>query len=441
MPTELSRRAILRGFGAAIALPWLEAMPARAGGGPKRFGVFFLPNGMWMPDFTPATTGSAYAMPPLLEPLAGVRDQLLVLSGLHNTFAGGEPHSAAVGALLSGRATSTEPFDALEGGITVDQVIAQAVGQATRFPSVQLGSESTFVCGVGGLLGREAECGHLWDVSWADAATPLVKETRPQQVFDRLFGDVGVQESAAAREKRRRYEQSILDAVLDDVSDLQGWLGAEDKQRLDAYLTGIHELERRLTVTSTPDGACAEDAQAWLDAASGEVDVQTHVRQMCDLMVLAWQCDATRVLTYMLGNGRSERPFPFLGVPESHHYVTHHAGDPYKIEATPTICRWEMAQVGYFLDRLASTLQPDGSSLLDSAAVLVCSGISDPDTHVGTGLPVIVAGRCGGALATGQHLQVDRALPGLHVSLMQAMGLSVSTFGDADDTAVAEVLA
>lgn len=434
MPRRLSRRTLLRGLGTAIALPWLEAMGpvAHAGGGaPKRLVVYYIPNGMWMPDFTPTQEGRSYDLPWLLEPLAPVQDKLLVLSGIDNESAPGEPHSAAMGALMSGRRVETDPFDEVDLATTADQVVAQAVGAQTRFPSLQLGSEASFVCDLASGAG-EAECAYLWNLSWADAVTPLVKETRPERVFERLFGSGATAEDEVARAKRRAYDQSVLDAVVQDAARLQGTLGYQDRQRLDQYLTGIHELERRLEIPVS--AGCQTDLESWLAShpVGAQGDVASHVRHMADLMVLAMQCDQTRVISYMLGNGRSDRPFPFIGVPDSHHWLSHHEGDSARIDGYRTICRWEMEQLAAFLQAMDAVVEPGGGTLLDASAVLACSAISEPNEHRRFSLPVVVAGGAGGALDTGRHMTVPMGtlMASLHVSLMQAMDLSVMSFGE-----------
>ncbi len=442
---KLTRRTLLRGAGAAIALPWLEAMApvARAAEAvPKRFVVFFVPNGMWMPDFTPATTGRGYTHPHLLEPLAPWADDTLVLTGLSSQVGLGEPHAAATGALLTGIQVSSEQGASTAAGISIDQVIANAVGGQTRFPSLQLGSEGDFVCDVAGEGGFEAFCAYMWNISWADGSTPLAKQIRPAAVFERLFGDIGVTESAAARTRRIAYDRSVLDSVTADARSISARVGKADRDRLDAYLTGIRELERRLDFDPPTGVGCVASAQAWLDqhGLSEPEGAQEHVQQMTELMTLAMQCDASRVITYMLGTGRSDRPYPFLGVPEAHHYISHHAGDQDKIDKLRVIYRWEMERYAALLAALAAVPEADGTRLLDHTMVLLCSGISDSDSHVTADLPVVVGG--GRAmLNTGQHLRFDgQPVANLHMSLAAAMDVSLSSFGTEGTGALAGVV-
>jgi hypothetical protein len=424
-----SRRAFLGGAGAVLALPFLESLGGKAAQAddtwPLRLLVYYVPNGIHMPAWTPATTGSGYDLPPILAPLSAVKSKLLVLSGLANTP--GIPdeigdHAAGTGAFLTCRhVKKTEGAD-IQNGVSFDQLAAAQLGQDTRIASLQLGVDG------GGSVGdcdSGYSCAYVRNISWASATQPLPKTVNPQVVFDLLFQ--GLDPAATEEEKARRklYKKSVLDYVLADSKSLELKLGSTDRKKLDEYMTGVSELEKRLDVIDMGP-ACVP-----IDRPEAVLGYPEHAQIMSDLMVLAMQCDVTRVLTFMLGNAGSNRTYDFLGVTGAHHELSHHGGDAAKQAALQTIDTWEIAQFAYLLERMDAIEEGDGT-LLDHAAVYFASEIEDGNSHNHRNLPVLLAGSCGGAFSTGRHVAYDGEPPlaNLFLSLLEALGVPQSSFGD-----------
>jgi hypothetical protein len=427
MARVLSRRTFLRGAGALVALPVLDAMlpafaRAQSAGTLRRLLCWYVPNGIHMPAWTPAATGAGYALTPILEPLAAVRDEVLVLSNLANragqdSVAG--DHARGTGSFLTCiRVRRTEGAD-IANGISIDQAVAQEIGSATTLPSLQLGTEgggSTGNCDSG------YSCAYARNISWAGPSTPLAKETNPQSAFDRLFQGADAQLSAEERERRRLLRLSVLDAVRDDATRLRLDLGPSDRAKLDEYLTGVRELELRLQ--SGSDGVCDGTAPGDPDDFAG------RVRAMIDVMVLAFRCDVTRVISFMMGNGGSNQTYPSLGAFDGHHQISHHQNDPGNHALLQAIDTWEVQQLAYLLEQLHAVQEP-GGSLLDSAIVFFSSEISDGDRHNHTDMPVLVAGRGGGAITPGRHVRYasEGKVADLFLSFLAAFGIPASTFG------------
>jgi hypothetical protein len=316
----------------------------------------------------------------------------------------------------------------------MDQVLAQSLAGQTRFGSLELTSDAPVLCHAGVGSGLGGSCTYMWTISWSGPTSPLPRENRPKRLFERLFGGDTVAD-AAAWEQRRVVGGSVLDVVRDDIGALQRRLGASDAQRLDAWLTHIEELEARLErVPDPPDPGCDAAVAAFLERwdLDAEVGIEAHVAQMSELMTLALQCDATRVITYMLGNVRSDRPYPHLGIPESHHGLSHHNYDADKIARIDTIGQWEVAQYAALLDRLTDVTEVDGTPLLDHTAAVFVSPFGDPMDHSPVNVPVVVAGRLGGALDPKGAVAAtpNTPLARLHLTLLQGMGLGLDTFGE-----------
>lgn len=435
MIKPLSRRAVLRGVGAALALPWLECMMPRGratGGQTRRLVVWHVPNGMVMDTWTPQGQGLSWTASPILTPLDGLRASLTIPTGLNNSHTDEvEPHDGRSLGLLSGRDSLPWAVPDPAGWTTMDQVAADGLG-ATPIRSLELGSESATPCGEAA-AGQVPTCAGYQTISWRDA-TPLPRTIHPRQVLDRLFGISHEGGSVADRARKTAREQRIVDLVREDANRLNARLGAADRARFDGFLTGVDELDRRLQEAPLPaDDPCAL-AAATLDATyalDAPMDIDTHVEVMTELMVLALQCDRTRVISYMLGNERSNRPYPRIGVPESHHVISHHSGDPAKLDKLTAIGTWEVQMWARLLSRMAAVPEADGT-LLDSAAVLFCAGLSDPMVHDMVNLPVLLAGRaCGGLVPAGR---VDYAegsqIADLHLTVLRALGIPLDRFGD-----------
>jgi len=427
----LSRRTVLRGFGAALALPWLEAMaPVRAvAPGPRRVAFLFVPNGVHMPDWTPTGEGADYELPYLLEPLAAQRESLLVLSGLTQDKArangdGPGDHARSSAAFLTGAQPKKTAGEDIRVGISADQVAALKVGGQTRFRSLELGCEA----------GRQSgqcdsgyACVYSSNISWKTAHTPNTKEVNPRLVFDRLFGFDGF-ESAEDRAIRARRRKSLLDLVAGDAKRLGRELGASDRRKLEEYLSGVRELERRIDHALGDEPAAGADLERPIGIPD---DYGTHVRLMFDLLVMAFQSDLTRIATFMYANEGSNRSYGFLGVPEGHHTLSHHGGDKQKEQQIRKINRFHVEQLAYFLGRLQAIPEGD-ANLLDNSAVVYGSGISDGNRHNHDELPFLLAGRGGGFVRSGRHLRLPRETPAnnLYLSLLDYMQVPTSALGD-----------
>ncbi|MBS02042.1 MAG: transcriptional initiation protein Tat [Gammaproteobacteria bacterium] len=423
---QVSRRAFLGGAAAAIALPHLPSLantPART----PRMLAFYVPNGIQMTGWTPAEEGADWALTPILQPLvdaqAGidVKDDVLVVSGLRNDPArpdGPGDHAAGTGSFLT-CAHVYKSESHIVNGISMDQVLANQVGHATRFASLQLGIEggsSNGGCDSG------YSCAYSRNISWAGPHTPLNKLTHPQGTFDLMFGGYDAGATAEERAARHARKSSILDYVTGDAKRMGARAGAADKRKLDEYLTGLRSLEKSITTQCEPGGAPPET-----------FDYQTHVKVMLDLIVTAFSCDMTRVVTFMLNNAGSNRHYPFLGVEGAHHEISHHQDDPKKLADLRTIATWEIAQYAYLLQRMKETEEADGTNLLDNSLVFFSSEIEDGNSHRHENLPVLLAGGASGRLSTGRHLdRQDEPIANLFVSMLNMSGAAVTQFGDSN---------
>jgi hypothetical protein len=433
----LSRRTVLRGLGATLALPWLEAMgpltgwaaraatPATAA--PNRMAFLYVPNGKNMPDWTPKKEGADFELPAILEPLKAVKDSLLVLTGLTADKArpngdGPGDHARALAAFLTGcQARKTDGTD-IRVGRSVDQAAAGRVGELTRLPSLEIGCEQ------GALAGNcdsGYSCVYSSTISWRSATQPLPKEVNPRLVFDRLFGS-GTDAGRARRDANRK---SILDFVREDSRDLERRLGPNDRRKLDEYFAAVRDVELRIErAQHMPPPKVPEQARP---AAGMPKEYPEHLRLMCDLLVLAFQADVTRVCTFVLANEGSNRPYRFIGVPEGHHDLSHHGNDAKKRAKIRDINRFHVTQLAYLLGRLQSIREGDGT-LLDHSMIVYGSGNSDGNAHNHDDLPVLLAGRGGGTIKTGRHLRYPRETPlsNLWVALLERMKCGVPSLGD-----------
>ncbi|WP_426755723.1 DUF1552 domain-containing protein [Myxococcus sp. Y35] len=431
---RLSRRTVLRGTGALMALPLLEQMLPRSAYGapgdvPRRLAVFYTPNGIHMQKWTPATEGPGWALTPTLEPLAAVKDDLLVISGLANMPAfpeGDGHHAAATGSFLTcAKVYKTEGTN-IRVGISMDQVIANhlTATRATRYGSMELGIDAGR--GIGNCDSGYA-CPYANNIAWSGPRTPVAKETSAMAAFNRLFAGATPGETQAQIEKRRAYGKSIIDVVRDDATALQGQLGTTDLQKLEEYFTSVRELEKRVEDVSAPSMSCVPGA-----VPMDSEDPTAKTKAMLDLIILAFQCDVTRVATFMLANARANKVYPFLGLSGGHHTYSHHQKVQSNYDALATIDKWEVTLLQYMLERMKSIIEVNGMSLLDNSMVYFSSEVGDGDSHNHVDLPIILAGRGGGALTPGRHIRYQQdPLANLYIYLMQAMGVpNVTTFGD-----------
>jgi hypothetical protein len=425
---RISRRVFLGGAGAILALPMLEAtMPTTAKAGDnvvRRFLAWYVPNGIHMPAWTPSAVGADFELSPILSSLVDVKQKLLVLSGLDNTP--GQPegpgdHAGGTSAFLTCRhVVKTEGAD-IKNGISMDQVAAEFVGKTTRIPSMQLGTEGG---GSAGGCDSGYSCAYTRNISWASETQPLSKTVNPQVVFDQLFSGFDPAETEAEKLKRQKYRTSILDYALGEGNSLSGKLGTTDRRKLEEYMDGVRDLETKIAKGTGP--VCEP-----IDKPPGTLDYPAHVRLMCDLMTLAFQCDATRVITFMMRNAGSGMNHDFIGAPGSHHDISHHNSEQANFDKLTIIDTWEVAQLAYLLKKLDG-IQEGTGTLLDNCAVYFSSEIADGNAHGHKSMPVLLAGSCGNIFSTGRHIKYDGGPPlaNLFISILNALGLDVKTFGD-----------
>lgn len=425
---RLSRRAVLRGLGAAVALPFLDVMrPARATStpAPRRFALVYLPNGIHPDHYTPTGTGTAWTASRVLQPLEPHRSALTVLTGLDNLPYLSDGHGGPMTSALTGERLVERAPEGAWNGRSIDQVLADRLGSATPVRSLELTSEPNLSC-----FGSTT-CAYYENVSWSDATTPVPREGDPRAVFERLFGAIGVDSATAAQ--RRRRDLLVVDAVREDAARLSPKLGVEDRGVLDAFLESLFAVERQIdapVVAETCDVDLADVIPP--DALVPPYTVQRHTDLMADLIGLAFQCDLTRIATWQLGVERSRRAYPDLGVPDQHHRASHHGGDPVMLESIARICTWEMTRVERLIGRLATMTGSDGAPLLDHTALVAMAGISEPDRHVHTNVPMVIAGKLGGAITPGRLVAFEgRPLADLWLGLAAGLGVDdLGTFGE-----------
>ena len=432
---HIARRSFLRGVGTAIALPFLDAMTPAFGASrigavnaPRRMAFVYVPNGIIMKDWTPAAEGSTFDFTRILKPLEPHRQNLMVLSGLtQNTGRalgdGPGDHARAAASFLTGIHPKKTSGADISLGVSIDQIAAQKVGSATRFASLELGCED------GRLVGNcdsGYSCAYSNSISWRTSTTPLPPEVNPRAVFERLFGDAS--ETPEVRAKRLAYNKSILDFVLDDTQKLKGDLGRTDRRKLDEYLDAVREIERRIEQAEhdhtqfTPNMEKPEGVP---------IEFADHVRLMFDLMTLAFQADLTRISTFMICREGSTRTYREIGVSDAHHPLTHHRNNPEWIEKVTKINCFHLEQFAYFVNKLKSTPDGDGT-LLDRMMVVYGSGLSDGNQHTHNELPVVLAGAGNGALRPGRHVRYPKETPmnNLYVAMLDHMGVPPEKIGD-----------
>jgi hypothetical protein len=382
-----------------------------------------------MPAWTPTQTGAKYTLPPILESLKPFQNDLLILSGLgqHNAEALGDgpgDHARSMACFLTGVHPLKTDGAGIKVGISVDQVAAQQIGGQTRLPSLELGIERG---AQSGNCDSGYSCAYSSNISWRSASTPMAKEVNPRMVFDRLFAVSDPGASAADQKKRDLYRRSILDFVLDDAQQLRRRLGMTDRRKIDEYLTAVREVEARIARFGGPETRPPHGASR----PNGIPDqLPEHIRLMFDLIVLAFQSDATRICTFMYANEASNRNYAFLNAPEGHHDLSHHGGNPKKHEKLQIINRFHVEQFAYLLGKLKSIREGD-QSLLESAMIVYGSGISDGNRHNHDDLPVLLAGRGRGSLKPGRHIQYSpQPLNNLYLSLLDRVGVKIDRHGD-----------
>ncbi len=456
LPTSTSRRAVLRGLGASIALPFMHSLVPKGlraqtsslgvGERPQRFACLWMPNGVHPGKWSPAQVGTDFQLSPILQPLAKVQEKVLVLGGLSNkhSYRTVEGHyTKTANFLTSMKVARTVDSDVNAGGISLDQLMANHIGQKTIFPSLQYGMDrmKSGVCKATGITKLYGSI-----ISWRNGRQPCSREIDPRMAFDRLFRDFVPGKKKLPEDP---YKKSVLDLVSEDAKRLEKRIGIEDRNKLKEYLAAVRTIEQRLDnresladfeAQITPD--MREELKRmdirideWAEYAEG-VDVTDKARLMADIVVLAFWSDISRLATFMLGNSASNRNFSFLeGVHDAHHSISHHKSDPRLLDQYQRIATWHIEQYAYLLERLDSIQEGDGT-LLDSSMILFGSGLRDGMRHSPKDLPIVVAGSAGGRLRTGAHIlyDADTPLANLYHTMLTAMDIEVDGFGDSTGT-------
>jgi Protein of unknown function (DUF1552) len=438
MTARVNRRTMLRGMGAALALPWMESLPAVAGAvaktsrPPVRMCYWYVPNGVHLPAWFPKEEGPLIDLPETLRPLSFARDYLNTFHGLtHNTaLVNGDKegcgHGQGSASFLTG-AQAYQTQDAVRVGISADQLYARFVGDATRLPSLELGCESARSGNAFGYSGA-----YKTHISWRTPTSPAPYEMNPKLVFDRLFTKGNSQLTKSTVADRDFYRRSMIDYVLDDANRLRDRVARTDQRKLDQYLTGVREVERRIQNAAVS----AELPGVDLARPAGiPEDFDEHLRLMCDLMVLAFQTDSTRASSFMVTKEATDRNYPWLGFTDGHHELSHHQGKEEKNRKIREIDRYHISILAYMIEKMMTVEEADGSTLLDNSMVLYGSGISDGDRHDHVNLPVIVLGKGGGTMRTGQHLKCRPETPmsNLLLAILQQARVPVDRFGDSTE--------
>jgi hypothetical protein len=437
--STIDRRSLLKGLGTAMALPMLErmiptgALAARAAAQPiVRSAYLFTVNGVDINHWTPATDGVLTELPAVLNPLADVKQHFNVLTGLsqHYAFANGDgpgDHARSCACWLTGvQARKTSGAD-IRNGVSVDQVAAQHIGHLTKFPSLELGCERSAVAGD---CDSGYSCAYSSNIAWKNETTPVAKEVNPRLVFERLFGNGDDEEQGESLDRRQLLKQSLLDFVSEDASRLKSRLGTHDLRKMDEYFTAVREIEERL-IRFERTTALAESA-GFKPPVGIPGDYGEHIRLMGDMMILAFQCDLTRTCTLMYANDGSNRTYAQIGVPEGHHDMSHHGGDPVKLEKKRKIDTFHVEQLAYMLRKMQSIKEPTGGTLLDNTVLVYGAGISDGNAHNHDNLPILVAGRGGNKIQTGRHIRYadNTPLDNLYLSILDRVGVPTDHLGD-----------
>ncbi len=448
----IPRRTFLKGAGAMLGLPVLNAMgrilptaspealakSTVAGNveAPVRMACIYFPNGVWKKNWFPEEAGADYKMPFALEPLAKHRQNMLVFSGLDKKHSrGGDGHYAKTANFLTGLPVrKTAGKDISVGGISIDQFAAQKIGEYTPLPSLELGIDPV-ISGIDSVVGYTRLYGCY--ISWRSPSTPIAREINPRLAYERLFGVIRAKGANAAERRQLEDKKALLDLVLEDAHGLRRRLGRDDQYKLDEYLDSVRDLEKRLEFFSKPDPRVwkpsSEPTEDMAAPKGAPGDHQEHVRLMLDLMVLAFRTDSTRISTFMFANDVSGKNFSGLipGVKGGHHEFSHHQNKAEKYEPYSKINRWHNEQLAYFMDKLASIREGE-RSLLDNSMVLFGSSLSDGNRHDPSNLPIILAGKAGGRIIPGRHIASPKKTPlcNLYVSMLDKMGTPVDAFGD-----------
>ena len=425
----IPRRTMLKGLGASLALPLLDGMvPAftalrdTAADPVRRLGIVYVPNGMMMDHWTPATEGIGFNFPTILQPLERFRDQVEVLSGMHGVDAEG-PHARASTRFLTGVASQRDDGSNLKAGISMDQIAGRVLGQETQLATLELAIDGRDFAGS---CDEGFSCAYTNTISWANDTTPLPMENNPRAVFERLFGDSGSTDPAV-RKARLEKDASLLDSVTDRARYLSRQLGSTDQAKLDQYLEAVRDIERRIQMAE----AQSERELPVVDQPAGIPDTfGEHTKMMFDLLALAYETDLTRVATFMMGREITGRTYAEIGVPDAHHPISHHQRDPVKLEKLMKINLYHAELFAEFIARLNSTPDGDGT-LLDHSMIVYGAGMADSNSHYSGNLPILLAGR-GAGIETGAAVRYPDKTPlnDLHLALLERLGAPATSLGD-----------
>ncbi|HZN64031.1 MAG TPA: DUF1552 domain-containing protein, partial [Tepidisphaeraceae bacterium] len=450
---SLTRRRFLRGLGAAMAVPAFEsllpgglssalanpasaasptgALAAAATGAPVRMAYIYFPNGAHQSNWWPTGEGKDFTLARTMKPLESMKDRIQILAGLDHKEAtpgpdGAGDHARASGTFLTGvRVKKTASAD-IRAGVSIDQIAANQVGHLTRFPSLELTCDSVRKSGN---CDSGYSCAYQFNLAWRDASTPVPPEPNPRLVFERLFGSGKPGERAESLARRKAQQRSILDFVLDDAKSLDRGMTAKDRQKLDQYLTSVREIEKRIEQAEKFGAAPDPNVET---PAGIPPTFQEHMRLMFDMLLLAFQTDSTRLATFLLANEGSNRAFPEIGIPEGHHYLSHHQGKQDMMEKIAEIDRFYMEQFAEFLRKMDETKDVDGKSLLHNSMIVYGCGNSDGNRHTHVNLPLILAGNGGGTLTPGRFVKHNgKPMSNLLLSMADRLGVSgVERLGD-----------
>jgi hypothetical protein len=412
----------------AAATPVAGAKSAAA---PLRAAMFFLPNGMNIRKFLPTEEGKGYSLTPTLQALADVRSEITVLSGLALEGAkalgdGGGDHARSAAAFLTGAHPRKTAGADIHAGVSIDQIMANSIGSETRLPSLELGLDAGQIAGE---CDSGYSCAYVSNISWRAPESPMPHEVNPSAVFDRLFGSADELANAQNRARRMAERKSILDFVSDDSRSLSAKLGKADQQKLDEYTSSIRQIEKQIERSQQQSSKPIDPGMARPIGVPQEL--QDHMRLLCDLLVLSFRMDLTRVSTFMVARDGSDRVLRWLGLSEGHHALSHHGSDEKKLEGVAKIDKFYMEQFAYFVKKLQS-VKEGSKTLLDNCMVLYGCGIGDGDRHNHNNLPILMAGRGGGFVTPGRHVRYakDTPLCNLYLSMLHKMGIKHDRFGD-----------
>ena len=428
--SKMTRRSILRGLGVSLAIPSLESFAVGGVSGiPLRMGFTYIPNGVIMDEWRPLETGPLKSLPNSLKPLQNHTADFQVISGLNHTKAyangdGGGDHARANATFLTGcQARKTAGKD-IKVGVSVDQIAADAIGDRTKLRSLELSCDGVRRSGK---CDSGYSCAYQYNLSWKTESMPMVPESNPRLVFERLFGNASSPTDRKGQLKRRALNKSILDFALQGASNFNKRLGKLDQEKLSEYFTSVRELEKRIE----------REEKNWekLPDLKSPVGIpenyRAHLRLMFDMMVLAFQSDSTRISSFLLAHDGSNRSFRDIGVPEGHHSLSHHKNDPEKIKKLAKIDHFYSEQFAYFIDKLSTTQEIDGSRLIDHCMIVFGGGISDGNRHRHSDLPVLLAGGSSHGLTTGRHVDYEGVpMTNLYLGMLDRAGVQASQVGD-----------